>query len=68
MHIRVFTTPQLRHVEQALYEYWDHSRAIFRARSLQIMGQLRTGDTREFPGYVEDLVCSSPFFFELFRC
>ena len=68
MHIRVFTTPQLCHVAQALYKYWDNSRAIFWARSLQIMGQLRTGDTQEFRGYVEDLVCSSSFLFELFWC
>jgi hypothetical protein len=60
MHIRVFTSPQIRHVAQAVYEYWDSSRVMFRTRSLQMMSQLRAGQLAGFRSFVGELV---PFFF-----
>jgi hypothetical protein len=59
MHITVFTTPQFHHVSQALYEYWDSGRAMFRTRTLQMSSQLRAGQTGHFEGYVKDLVSYS---------
>ena len=59
MHITVFTTPQFHHVSQALYEYWDSGRAMFRTRTLQMSSQLRAGQTEHFEGYVKELVSYS---------
>jgi hypothetical protein len=56
MHIRVFSASQIRHAAQAIYEYWDSSRVMFRTRSLQLMSQLRAGETAGFRGYVSELV------------
>ena len=56
MHIVAFTTPQFRHVAQAVYEYWHSSRAMFRARTIQLTSQLHSGRTVEFNSYVKELV------------
>jgi hypothetical protein len=58
MHIVALTTPQLRHVAQAVYEYWQSSRAMVRTRTIQLTSQLRGARTAEFDSFVKELVRS----------
>lgn len=59
MHIVALTTPQYRHAAQALYEYWHCSRAMLRARTIQMTSDLHCARTAEFDSYVKELVCDS---------
>jgi hypothetical protein len=58
MHITAFTTPQLCHVAQAVYEYWQSSRAMLRTHTIQMTSQLRAGQIVDFHNYVKELVRS----------
>lgn len=56
MQIKIFTLPQLRHVKQAVYEYWNNTRAMFRTESIQTISQLNVGHWDAFQRYVKELV------------
>ena len=56
MQIKIFTLPQLRHVKQAVYEYWNNTRAMFRTESIQTISQLNMGHWDAFHRFVKELV------------
>lgn len=57
MHLKTFTTDQLRVAARALQEHWQIQRSRIRAHSARQVSMLRAGQTEGFVEFVEDLVC-----------
>ena len=70
MFVKAFTTFQYRMVTRAIHDQWFMQRSVIRARTVQVMDQLRSAHLEDFQAYVEDLVCLNflCLFHSLFIC